>query len=208
MNIQELKSKLDIVEIGRELGLQIGKNGSCLCPFHKDKKPSLFFSKEKQLATCFSGNCDAGSMDVIALVQKFYSWELPKVLEWLQPYAGMAQTPKTKTAAPIKSVINYQQLFKKLQPKLGQSSKARDYLTGRHLDYKTLEAAFNNGKDHPSLKYCVIFPLKIKAHRSYHCMAEAFTAMPKTNITILKTDRDYIRVIPEKTPKKSSLSKV
>ena len=49
MNIQELKSRLDIVEIGRALGLQINNKGQCLCPFHKDKKPSLFFSKEKQL---------------------------------------------------------------------------------------------------------------------------------------------------------------
>jgi DNA primase len=159
MNITAFKKELDILEIGKELGLKIAKNGSCLCPFHKDKKPSLMFSREKQIATCFSGNCTAGTMDVIDLVQKFYSWELQKTLEWLKPYANVIETPKT---TPVKTSMNYETLFKKLQPKLAQSSSARNYLESRHLEYKNLEAAFNNGKDYASLKHCIIFPLKSK----------------------------------------------
>ncbi len=159
MNIATFKKELDILEIGKELGLKIEKNGACLCPFHKDKKPSLMFSREKQIVTCFSGNCSAGTMDVIDLVQKFYSWELPKTLEWLKPYANVVETPKT---TPVKTSMNYEALFKKLQPKLKQSSNARTYLESRHLDYKLLEAAFNKGKDYNSLKHCVIFPLKNK----------------------------------------------
>ncbi|QMU63539.1 MAG: hypothetical protein GKR88_04105 [Flavobacteriaceae bacterium] len=168
MDIGALKKELDILEIGKELGLQINNKGQCLCPFHKDKKPSLSFSKEKQIATCFSGNCSAGTMDVITLVQKFYSWELPRTLEWLQPYAnwvapvGNDVSSKPKTTTPVKT-INYSEVFKKLQSKLRQSSKAKTYLETRYLDYKNLEAAFNpNDKEYNALKYCIIFPLKNK----------------------------------------------
>ncbi|QMU66184.1 MAG: toprim domain-containing protein [Flavobacteriaceae bacterium] len=161
MNIATFKKELDILEIGKELGLQINNKGQCLCPFHKDKKPSLMFSREKQIATCFSGNCTAGTMDVIDLVQKFYSWELPETLKWLESVASTSKSiASTGNLKP--STIHYQELFKKLQPKLKQSSNARNYLESRHLDYKKLEAAFNNGKDYASLKHCIIFPLKDK----------------------------------------------
>lgn len=41
MDIQSLKSRLDILEIAQALGIRIDKNGKALCPFHNDKKPSL-----------------------------------------------------------------------------------------------------------------------------------------------------------------------
>ena len=45
MILTDLKNKVDIIDIAKELGLQLDKNGKCLCPFHKDKKPSLQFSR-------------------------------------------------------------------------------------------------------------------------------------------------------------------
>jgi DNA primase len=41
-----------------------------LCPFHDDKSPSLQFSKEKNICTCFSSKCNAGTMDIIGLTEK------------------------------------------------------------------------------------------------------------------------------------------
>ncbi|MEE9337833.1 MAG: CHC2 zinc finger domain-containing protein [Methylococcaceae bacterium] len=157
MTLTQLKNSVDIVHIAQELGLHPDKNGKCLCPFHKDKKPSLQFSQKKQIATCFSGNCSAGTMDVIELVKKFYSWELPEAVKWLTPKAGYSIVDTTKLIQE-----DYGAIYKKLQPKLSQSSKARDYLKSRHLDYKKLDAGFNTGKEYDKLKYCVIFPLKDK----------------------------------------------
>ncbi|MBI3141713.1 MAG: hypothetical protein HYZ16_02675 [Bacteroidetes bacterium] len=76
MDIQALKSRLDILEIAQSLGIRTDKNGKALCPFHNDKTPSLQFSREKQISTCFSSNCSAGTMDVVELVKKFNKWEL------------------------------------------------------------------------------------------------------------------------------------
>ena len=158
MILTDLKNKVDIIDIAKELGLQLDKNGKCLCPFHKDKKPSLQFSRQKQIATCFSGNCSAGTMDVIELVKKFYSWELPQAVDWLKTktnnYSVVDTTKSTKE--------DYQTIYATLQPKLSQSSKAREYLKTRHLDYKKLAAGFNTGKEYDKLKYCIVFPLKDK----------------------------------------------
>ncbi|MHA7060262.1 CHC2 zinc finger domain-containing protein [Aquimarina sp. M1] len=161
MTLTDLKNKSDIIEIAKELGLQPDKNGKCICPFHKDKKPSLQFSKQKQIATCFSGNCSAGTMDVIELVKKFYSWELPETIKWLQS--------KTRSVAPTgknysieDTTEDYQKIYATLQPKLSQSSKAREYFKNRHLDYKKLDAGFNTSKEYEKLKYCIVFPLKNK----------------------------------------------
>ncbi|WP_438426254.1 CHC2 zinc finger domain-containing protein [Aquimarina macrocephali] len=132
MTLTQLKNSVDIVHIAQELGLQPDKNGKCLCPFHKDKKPSLQFSQKKQIATCFSGNCKAGTMDVIELVKKFYSWELPEAVKWLTPKAnGYSITDITK---PI----------------------VEDY----EIIYKKLAAGFNTGKEYDKLKYCIVFPLR------------------------------------------------
>ena len=70
MEIRQIKQQLDILEVAARLGIQINKYRKAKCPFHDDKRPSLQFSKEKQLATCFSGNCNVGSMDVVNLVEK------------------------------------------------------------------------------------------------------------------------------------------
>ena len=70
MEIQELKRHLDILEVAEGLGIKADKHHKALCPFHDDKKPSLQLSQEKQIATCFSSNCDAGTMDVVDLVKR------------------------------------------------------------------------------------------------------------------------------------------
>lgn len=161
MTLTQLKNSVDIIEIAKELGLHLDKNGKCLCPFHRDKKPSLQFSQKKQIATCFSGNCSAGTMDVIELVKKFYSWELPMAVDWLKSRASTGNYSITDiNTKPVQE--DYQTLYATLQPKLSQSSKAREYVKSRHLDYKKLGAGFNTGKEYDKLKYCIIFPLKNK----------------------------------------------
>jgi len=53
MDITEIKSRLDIVEVARELGIEVdGKTKRALCPFHAEKTPSFQFSQGKQIVTC------------------------------------------------------------------------------------------------------------------------------------------------------------
>jgi DNA primase len=81
MQISDLKSLLDIIEVARSLGIQVDpKTNKALCPFHNDEKPSLQFSKEKQICTCFSGSCTAGTMDVVDLVKKYKKVETKEAI--------------------------------------------------------------------------------------------------------------------------------
>ncbi len=160
MTLSELKNRVDIIQVAQELGLKLDKNHKCLCPFHKEKTASLQFSQKKQIATCFSGNCDVGTMDVIDLVKRFYSWEIPQVVAWLKPLAGDYSIVDHSTPKPT---ADYTTIFESLKEKLGKSSKTRNYLKDRHLDYKKLEAAYNSGTEYNKLKNCIIFPLKNKS---------------------------------------------
>ena len=89
MDIQAIKGKVNIFQIAEELGITIDKNTKrACCPFHNDKTPSLQFSESKQIATCFSSKCTAGTMDVIELVKRKNNWDLPQTLTFLNEKLG------------------------------------------------------------------------------------------------------------------------
>ncbi|PWH86238.1 CHC2 zinc finger domain-containing protein [Brumimicrobium oceani] len=161
MNIPSLKSKLDILQIGEELGIKIDKHGKAHCPFHNDKTPSFQFSKEKQIVTCFSGNCSAGTMDVVELVKKYKSLELPKALDWLQERTGEVNQ-ENLTQSQTATKPNYQSDFQQMQSSFLASSTARKYAESRNLDWKSLEVGYNAFKSSRFnyLRGCITFPLK------------------------------------------------
>lgn len=159
MDIQALKSKLDIFQIAKELGLKIDKTDKALCPFHNDKNPSLQFSKEKQICTCFSSNCNARTMDVVELVKKYKSLELPETLEWLEEKAGTTTNKKTDFTPQTKE--NYNEAFEQMKSSFVASSTARKYAESRVLDWKKLEIGYNAFKSSKFdyLRGCITFPL-------------------------------------------------
>jgi len=169
MNIPSLKSKLDIIQIGAALGIKIDKHGKAHCPFHNDKTPSFQFSKEKQIVTCFSGNCSAGTMDVVELVKKYKSLELPKALDWLQERTnGVGSENLTQTQTTDKAnyqndaPLSYADAFEQMQSSFIASSTARKYAESRNLDWKSLEIGYNTFKNSKFnyLRGCITFPLK------------------------------------------------
>ena len=86
MSITAIKTENDILAVASKLGIEIDpKSKKAICPFHNDKKPSLQFSKEKQIATCFSGNCSAGTMDVISLVERKLNITNIEAIKYLNP---------------------------------------------------------------------------------------------------------------------------
>ncbi|HLV93539.1 MAG TPA: CHC2 zinc finger domain-containing protein [Aequorivita sp.] len=161
MNIPSLKSKLDILQIGEELGIKIDKHGKAHCPFHNDKTPSFQFSKEKQIVTCFSANCSAGTMDVVELVKKYKSLELPKALDWLQERTNGVMS-ENLTQSQTTDKVNYQSDFQQMQSSFVASSTARKYAESRNLDWKSLEIGYNAFKSSRFnyLRGCITFPLK------------------------------------------------
>lgn len=164
MNIQTLKNQTDILKIAEVLGISIGKNDKAICPFHEEKTPSLQFSREKQICTCFSSNCGAGTMDVVDLVKKYKGWELPEALEWLAEqvgYRGEEQGLKNKFVRDEKtqkvSLVELSEgnriklltnLFETFVSGLLSGKKPQDYLKNRGLDHRKMQVGYNAGTYH------------------------------------------------------------
>lgn len=97
----EIKSKLDIVEVGEFYGLQLDKHNKCVCPFHNEKTASFHVYPKSQSFYCFG--CGVGG-DTIAFVQKILNLPSPiKAAERLNNdfNLGLNMKPHKQTRAEI-----------------------------------------------------------------------------------------------------------
>lgn len=183
MEISEIKSQLDIIEVAERLGLQINKYRKALCPFHDDKRPSLQFSQEKQIATCFSGNCTAGSMDVIRLAEKKLQISTHEAIEWLKKEYSLqpvGSSPKASTpTVAILNQIQYAKLFKVFEANLKKSERAQQYLKERNLIPEALAVGYN-ATGWGRMKHCLIFPLKDGENKTVNFYGRSILDRPES----------------------------
>jgi len=165
MDIQQIKSSLDITEVAQGLGIQIDKNGKALCPFHDDSNPSLQFSKQKQICTCFSSRCNAGSMDVIDLTEKYLNVSKHEALKYLTQLAGGEVKKAQEQSKSIER--DYAKAFEKMKSSFISSSTARKYAESRQLNRALLHIGYNPFKSakFDYLKGCIVFGLRDQSGR-------------------------------------------
>jgi DNA primase len=150
MNIEEIKNKLDIIEVvQRYVKLKrVGRYYSGLCPFHKETKPSFYVSPEMQIFKCFG--CSAGG-DVIKFLMQIENLTYSQVLEKIKDEYGLEIeiSQKGKTFGEERKIleINYSAL-KFFRQELKKNKEALEYLLKRNLTEKTIndfEIGFSPG---------------------------------------------------------------
>jgi DNA primase len=160
MEIPELKRHLSITDVAQALGIKLSKHDKALCPFHDDKTPSLQFSREKNICTCFSSRCDAGSMDIIDLVEKKQGCTKHEAIVWLTKLAGfpMVGNPTNNNGkvppavnimeAPLERIAVLTKAFRYFASGMRRSPPAKAYAQKRMLDIDKLDIGYHNGKFH------------------------------------------------------------
>ena len=159
MEISQIKQQLEITTLAEHLNIQINtKTKRALCPFHSDKTPSLQFSTDKQIATCFSSNCNAGTMDVISLTEKKLNISTHEALNYLTglitnqaPANNKKQTPMIESPTLISSqdqTNTFKEVFGYFETAFLASGSAQSYAKQRMLNIKTLTIGYNAGTFH------------------------------------------------------------
>ncbi len=139
--IQEIKDKLDIVEIVRSYIplMPAGKNLKANCPFHKEKSPSFIVSPERQTWHCF-GSCNEGG-DVISFVMKYENVEFYEALGMLAQKAGVELkriSPSNQKEFGVLYDINAAAKDFFVQQR-ESDKRALEYLTERGLKKETID---------------------------------------------------------------------
>ncbi|MCP4177719.1 MAG: DNA primase, partial [bacterium] len=164
MKISEIKAHLSIKTVLSHYNLSADRNGMLNCPFHADKTPSMKVYTETNSWTCFSGNCSAGSGDVIEFIQlKEKITKHQAIMKAKTLINGNGSVPKQKEKPA--TLINYSELFETFRKAIYRSPKAKEYAEKRNLDINKLEIGYNSGNSYNKMKSCLIFPLKNKAGR-------------------------------------------
>ncbi|MFH1767146.1 MAG: CHC2 zinc finger domain-containing protein, partial [Patescibacteria group bacterium] len=163
MEITDLKQRLTITQVARSLGITIGKNHKAHCPFHDDKIPSLQFSEEKGICTCFSSNCNAGTMDIIGLTEKKLNVNTHEALKYLTKLAGGESAVKERNNKPmpgantggtnepedISRISVLQKAWNYFEQNFIGSIPAKKYARDtRGLDIQRLAIGYNGGRLH------------------------------------------------------------
>jgi len=87
-DVQRVRDASDIVRVvGEHIELKArGREYLGICPFHDDKKPSMYVVPNKQIFHCFS--CGAGG-DIFTFVQDFHKMTFREALKFLADRAGV-----------------------------------------------------------------------------------------------------------------------
>ncbi|MBU4369879.1 DNA primase [Patescibacteria group bacterium] len=141
-NVEEIKSKIDIVDFVSEY-VQLKRSGTSfrgICPFHQEKTPSFFVSPEKQIWHCFG--CSKGS-DLFGFLMEIEGIDFPEALRILAQKAGVeiqrydrqAVSQKTRLLDLTRWAAEF---YNKVYWESPLAESARKYLKQRGLDKKTI----------------------------------------------------------------------
>lgn len=144
---RQVQQSSDIVAlIGQHVALVArGKEFVGLCPFHDDRKPSMYVSPAKQIFKCFA--CGAGG-DVFSFVMDYHKMAFPEALRYLAERAniklpergGRGEGDNNEGPSPRQRMIKANQqafeFFRKIYQHEQHGAIARRYVASRGINDK------------------------------------------------------------------------
>ncbi len=140
--VEEIKSKLDIVDVIREyIPLKaVGANFQALCPFHNEKTPSFVISPDKQIWHCFG--CGRGG-DVLSFVMEKENLSFIEVLRLLAVKAGVVlKYENSQQYSKRNRILDILELASKYYAHLiteAEGKEVLNYLLQRGLSWETIK---------------------------------------------------------------------
>ena len=148
-HIDEIKSRIDIIDLVSESGVKLrrsGRNHTGFCPFHSNTKtPAFVVWQETGTWKCF-GECNDGG-DIFKFVMKKEGWDFKEALRHLAERAGVKleeytpQQEETREATDhLRTLLDEVALFYHQQLKTSDGAKTLTYLREkRGLSDETIE---------------------------------------------------------------------
>ena len=191
MEIEQIKSSLDIREVLDHYHLQVDRWNRVCCPWHDDKRPSLQIYPKTNTRTCFSSKCGAGSGDVIELIQRMDRCNKHEAIKKAKTFLTMTipqNTPNVSRAEILTKVFDY---FKR-SLRHSKAGNVRVYLESRGLSLTQL-VGYNSGslhrknssasgvKDESFIKACTELGLLKLAESGWRSWAKGCLIFPLLN---------------------------
>lgn len=139
---EQVKDRLDVAEvIGGYVKLsKSGANLKGLCPFHHEKTPSFYVSRDKQIWHCFG--CNIGG-DIFSFITRVEGIEFPEALRMLAERAGIQireEDPIIKSErSRLFDIVRAASAFYEECLGRAENSEIREYLHSRGLADETKE---------------------------------------------------------------------
>ena len=142
IQVEEIKSKIDIVDLIREyINVKaVGANFQALCPFHNEKTPSFVISPEKQIWHCFG--CGKGG-DIMSFVMEKEGLSFPEALKILDDKAGVVlryeNTEKQAKKSRLLEILDLSAKYFEFVLNSDKGRGAREYLKNRGLTEENIK---------------------------------------------------------------------
>lgn len=151
MQIPEIKRQLTILQVLNDYHLKPNGNNMLHCPFHEDKTPSFQIYPKTNTWCCFSSNCDAGTGDVIEFIQKMDQCTKHEAIEKAKSLLSPLHLPElvsnpASNGQQLSRIAIMQKFFDGCRKGISGAQRAREYATGRGLDYQSLKLGFSGEK--------------------------------------------------------------
>ncbi|ODT73768.1 hypothetical protein ABS71_06595 [bacterium SCN 62-11] len=147
--LDDLKDRVDLVELFRGYGLEPRKKGRswfCRCPFHDDSTASLSITPQERLWNCFG--CQAGG-DALEFLRLKEDLDFPDALARLRERAGQTagqdEAPAPKQVPEDRRSELLGRVGELYRKRFQEAPQGREYLTGRGLCSPELWKAFGVG---------------------------------------------------------------